>query len=145
MKPLSLRVLLVGAVIFGIGCDISAKELRSHSTRTDAEKPAASSDCQQRATERNRLMAQAEKKTFTVRRVEFIGLTYTHDHVVRNRMTPFVQEGDIFSRNKLVQSLQNISRLKRSLYPLRLRDVVIELNTSEKTVDMILCFKQKPR
>ena len=100
--------------------------------------------CNQSTTERNALMSEAERNTFTVRRVEFIGLTYTHDQIVRDRMTPLVQEGDIFSRDKLVKSLQNMSRL-RTINPLRLRDVVIQLNESEKLVDMIICFKQKAR
>ena len=100
--------------------------------------------CNQSMTERNALMREAERNTFTVRRVEFIGLTYTHDQIVRDRMTPLVQEGDIFSREKLVMSFQNVSRL-RTINTLRLRDVRIQLNTSEKSVDMIICFKQKPR
>ena len=100
--------------------------------------------CNQSPTERSALMNEAERNTFTVRRVEFIGLTYTHDQIVRDRMTPLVQEGDIFSREKLVKSLENMSRL-RTINPLRLRDVVIQLNRSENTADMIICFKQKPR
>jgi hypothetical protein len=100
--------------------------------------------CNQSMRQRNALMSEAERNTFTVRRVEFIGLTYTHDQIVRDRMTPLVQEGDIFSREKLVKSLQNMSRL-RTINPLRWRDVVIQLNKSEKSVDMIICFKQKPR
>ena len=100
--------------------------------------------CNQSVTERNALMNEAERDKFTVRRIEFIGLTYTHDQIVRDRMTPFVQEGDVFSHKKLVKSLQYMSRL-RTINPLRLRDVVIQLNKSEKSVDMIICFKQKPR
>ena len=102
------------------------------------------SACSQSAAERNALMSEAEHNAFTVRRVEFIGLTYTHDQVVRDRMTPFVQEGDLFSQWKLVKSLQSMSRL-RTFDPLRLRDVVIQLNRSEKSLDMIICFKQKFR
>jgi hypothetical protein len=104
-----------------------------------------SSPCNQSVAERNALMSEAERDTFTVRRVEFIGLTYTHDQVVRDRMTPLVQEGDLFSRKKLVKSLQSMRRLRASINPLRLSDVVVQLNRSEKSVDFIICFKQKPR
>src|SRR5215212_6597369 len=68
------------------------------------------SACSQSAAERNALMSEAEHNAFTVRRVTFIGLTYTHDQVVRDRMTPFVQEGDLFSQSKLIKSLQSMSR-----------------------------------
>ena len=101
--------------------------------------------CSQPSAEREAQMREAEKSIFTVRRVEFIGLTYTHDQVVRDRMTSIVQEGDLFSREKLISSLQNMSKLKKSIYPLELKDVVMELNRSEQFVDMIVCFKQKPR
>ncbi len=100
------------------------------------------SACTQQTTERNTLMNEAERNTFTVRRVEFIGLTYTHDQIVRDRMTPFVQEGDIFSRERLIKSFQNMSRL-RAINPLQLRDAALRLDRSEKSVDMIVCFKQK--
>lgn len=102
------------------------------------------SACRQSVAERNALMSEAEREAFTVRRVEFIGLTYTHDQVVRDRMTPLVQEGDLFSQRKLVKSLQSMNKL-RTFDPLHLRDVVIQLNRSEKSVDMIICFKQKFR
>jgi hypothetical protein len=103
------------------------------------------SPCYQSVVERDALMSEAERDTFTVRRVEFIGLTYTRDQMVRDRMTPLVQEGDLFSRKKLVKSLQSMSRLRASINPLGLRDVVVQLNRSDKSVDMIICFKQKPR
>ena len=112
-------------------------------SRANSFSPILRSDCNQSKEERDALISEAERNTFTVRRVEFLGLTYTHDQVVRNRMTPLVQEGDLFSRQKLVESLHNISRLRGSIYPLRLRDVVVQLERSDKVVDMIICFKQR--
>ena len=69
----------------------------------------AASDCSQPARERNALIDEAESEQLTLRRTEFIGLTYTRDHVVRDRMTPIINEGDIFTRNKLVRSLRSMS------------------------------------
>lgn len=117
---------------------------RKCAERKGAIQRASGADSRQSSKERNDLMKEAERNTFTVRRVEFIGLTYTRDQDVRDHMTPFVQEGDIFSREKLVKSLESMSRL-RTIDRLRLRDVVIQLERSDKTVDMIICFKQKPR
>ena len=98
-------------------------------------------------------MRQAEQNQFTLRRIEFVGLTYTRDDVVRPRMTSFkdggrmvsFNEGDLFSRNKLVLSLKNVSRLRSEIYPVRLCDVEVRLNESEKTIDLAICFKPKRR
>ena len=40
----------------------------------------------QSAAERNKLIDEAERSEFTLRRTEFVGLTYTRDHVLRDRM-----------------------------------------------------------
>ena len=111
------------------------------------------SPCSQPSSVRESLMRQAEQNQFTLRRVEFIGLTYTRDDVVRPRMTRFkdggrtlsFNEGDLFSRYKLVQSLRSVSRLRSEIYPVRLSDVEVRLNQSEKTIDMAICFKPKRR
>jgi outer membrane protein assembly factor BamA len=90
-------------------------------------------------------MDKAQRREFTVRRVEFVGLTYTHDHILRDRMTPIVNEGDVFTRDKLVRSLRSMSTLERAIFPLRVENVVIQLDTSHSSVDMIICFRQRPR
>jgi outer membrane protein assembly factor BamA len=79
---------------------------------------------------------------FTVRRVEFVGTTYTRDEVLRRRMTNF-QEGNIFTRRKLVNSLQSMSKLRNEIYPVKLSEVELRLNESERTVDMTICFRPK--
>ncbi len=98
----------------------------------------------QTAAERNKLIDEAQHDEFTLRRVEFVGLTYTRDHVLRDRMTPIINEGDVFTRGKLVTSLRRMSALKRAIYPLRLTNVVIQLDRQEHLVDMIICFRQRP-
>ena len=90
-------------------------------------------------------MDEAQRNEFSVRRVEFVGLTYTHDHVLRDRLPPIVNEGDVFTRDKLVRSLRRMSALKRAIYPLRLTDVEIRLDRTQGLVDMTICFRQRPR
>ena len=103
------------------------------------------SSCKQSAAEQNSLMTIAEKQNFTLRRIEFLGLRYTPDQQVRDRMGPFVNEGDVFSRKKLVKGLQNMSKLTRAIYPVRMRDVVFSLNKPEQHIDMTICFKERSR
>ena len=90
-------------------------------------------------------MDEAQRNEFTVRRVEFVGNTYTRDHVLRDRMTPIINEGDVFTRAKLVRSLRRMSALKRTIYPLRLTDVEIRLDRAEGLVDMTICFRERRR
>src|SRR5258707_13883663 len=103
---------------------------------------ANNSQCSQPTDERNKLVDEAQRNEFTVRRVEFVGLTYTRDQVLRDRMTPIVNEGDVFTRDKLVRSLRHMSGLNRAIYPLRLTDVVIQLDRRDSHVDMTICFQQ---
>jgi outer membrane protein assembly factor BamA len=102
--------------------------------------------CAQPAAEQNKLMEEAQRNEFTLRRVEFVGLTYTRDHVLRERMTPVINEGDVFTRAKLVTSLRRMSELKRVIYPLRLTNVIVQLDRSQGGfVDLIVCFRERPR
>jgi hypothetical protein len=98
--------------------------------------------CSQSTASREALIRRAEKLRFTVRRVEFLGTTYTRDEVLRRRMTN-LQEGDLFSRQKLVISLRNMSKLRNEIYPVKVKNVELRLNEQEQTVDMMICFKPK--
>jgi hypothetical protein len=106
---------------------------------------AANPACAQPTEERNKLIYQAERNHFTLRRTEFVGLTYTRDPVLRDRITPTINEGDEFTRAKLLTILRRMSGLKHAIYPLRLTSVVIRLDESEPLVDVTICFRQRPR
>jgi len=94
--------------------------------------------------EREALMKQAEDGQFTLRRIEFLNLTYTPDEKMRSQMRNF-NEGDIFTRAGLVRNLENLNRLTSEIYPVRLTDLSLHLNEAEKTVDMMICFRPKRR
>ena len=101
--------------------------------------------CYQPAAERNTILDEAQRNEFTVRRVEFIGLTYTRDQTLRDRMTPIINEGDVLTRDKLVRSLRRMSGLKRAIYPLHLTDAALRVDRQDGLVDMTICFRQRPR
>ena len=103
-----------------------------------------SSQCSQPAEEQNALIREAERDHYTTRRVEFIGNNYTRDMVLRRRINIGLNEGDLFTRRNLIRSLRNVNTLK-VIYPVKVADVELHLNHSEKTVDMIICFKEKVR
>lgn len=88
----------------------------------------------------SRLMAEAEGR-YSVRRVEFVGIRYTRDHVLR-REIPLIQEGEVFTKAKLITSLARVSRLS-SIKPIRIRDVEAHLNRNELTIDLTLFFRER--
>jgi hypothetical protein len=100
--------------------------------------------CSQRPFEQTALIREAESDRYTTRRVEFIGNNYTRDGILRRRIIIGLQEGDLFSRQNLIKSLKNVSKL-RVIYPAHLRDVVIQLDRPGKMVNMIICFREKRR
>jgi hypothetical protein len=99
--------------------------------------------CSQSAADRNKLMDEAQRNQFTVRRVEFLGITHTPDTMVRGRMT-LLNEGEVFTRQKLLRSLRRVSTLKR-IHPVQLTNVEIRLERPDRIVDMSICFTERPR
>lgn len=104
----------------------------------------ASVKCTQPAGEQAALITEAEANQYTTRRVEFLGNRYTRDMVLRRRFVMGLQEGDLFTRRNLNKALRNVSKLKM-IYPVRWRDVLVQLNRDEKHVDMLVCFREKRR
>ena len=99
--------------------------------------------CSQPAAEQDALIREAGTNSYTISRVEFLGNEYTRDQVLRGRM-PLLQEGESFSRQNLIKSLNNVSKLK-IIHPVLVRDVVIHLDRVEKLVDMQICFRERRR
>ena len=94
--------------------------------------------------EREDLMKRAEAGQFTLRRIEFVNLTYTPDQKMRSQMSHF-NEGDIFTRAGLERNIGNLNQLSNEIFPVRLTDIMFSLNEAEKTVDMTVCFRPKRR
>jgi len=90
----------------------------------------------------SQLLAEAESNEYTIRRVEFVGLQSIRDEVLRKQFVQ--QEGEVFSRNKLADSLNNFNRL-RLVYPLTLADVEARLDRTEHMIDLTIYFRARPR
>jgi predicted nucleotidyltransferase len=88
------------------------------------------------------LMKEAEQTGYTVRRVEFSGNEHIRDMTLRRRLLP--QEGEVFSRPALDQSLKNLNRLSL-IYPVSLDDVEARLDREEKLIDLSIFFREKRR
>jgi hypothetical protein len=90
-----------------------------------------------------RLMSEAEKNRYTIRRIEFVGNTWTRDSALR-KQTHELQEGEIFSQAKLRHSLASLSRLP-GIYPVGIGDVDAYLNQDESTIDITIHVRPRSR
>jgi hypothetical protein len=88
------------------------------------------------------LIREAEREGYAVRRTEFLGNARTADMVLRRRL--MFNEGDLFTAEKLEQSIRRLSRLK-VIKPVRLRDVEIRLDREYKVIDMAFRVREKRR
>ncbi|SRR6266542_5929979 len=117
-----------------------AVQLEHTSSHQRTSKDTAS-PCTHSAAGQFKLIREAETNKYLIRRVEFIGNENTRDFVLRRRMG-LLQEGELFTRRKLVKSLSNVSRLK-IIYPVQIADVFLHLDESEKIVDLHICFRER--
>jgi hypothetical protein len=88
------------------------------------------------------LMSYAESAKYTMRRVEFAGNLHVRDNVLRKHFVQ--QEGDIFSRKLLDESLKNLGSVKE-IYPVTLADVMARLDREEKLIDLTIAFRERRR
>lgn len=138
-------LVVLSFIAFSLLCPAATNAQPDEQSRS-RNRPLASeervAECKQ--PEREALMKDAEQRKFMLRRVEFVGLTHTPDAKMRSRMSKF-NEGDFFSRAKLIESLAKMNRLRNEIYPVRLTDVMLHENESDKTVDVTICFRSKRR
>ena len=88
------------------------------------------------------LIQEAESEGYLVRRTEFLGNARTTDMILRRKL--MFNEGDLFTKEKLEQSILGLSRLK-IIYPVRLRDVDIRLDRQYKVIDMAFRVRERRR
>jgi hypothetical protein len=98
------------------------------------------SPCGQPPAEQAAILQKAQNEKYSLRRIEFIGNANTDDWTLRRRI--MLQEGNVFARAILIKSLKSVNKL-RTIYPVRLSDVLAHLNGQEKTIDVAICFREK--
>jgi Surface antigen variable number repeat len=96
--------------------------------------------CGQTATEQAPWLREAVDQRYTLRRVEFIGNVTISDDDLRRRVV--LREGDLFSQRNLAKTLVSLNRLG-TLYSLTMRNVVVRMDRTEKTIDMTFCIRER--
>ena len=136
-----LAITLMTSLLFGLA-SLESQSTQFGGTDVTQDSKRSPSTCAQTETEQEALIRETVENKYLVRRVEFIGNTNTSDNVLRRKI--LLQEGDVFTRKKLVKSLENVTKLKKIIYPVKLSDVIIRLDHAEKSIDMAICFKERP-
>jgi hypothetical protein len=132
-------LLLVSFFIYTPGQEPNLAPPAREPAAQDSER--APFNCSQSAAEQDRLIREALENRYTIRLVELLGNEHTRDFVLRRRIT--LLEGEVFTRENLLKSLKNVSRLKRIIHPVKLSDVIVRLDRPEKMIDLTICFKEK--
>lgn len=130
-------VLLISLLTCSPDQEVKSAQPSKESVAQDA----APYNCSQTSAEQEPLIREAVENHYLIRRVIFSGNAHTRDRVLRRNIT--FQEGDVFTGENLVKGLENVSKLKKIIYPVKLSDVIISLDRPEKTIDMIICFKER--
>lgn len=102
------------------------------------------SPCAQTKDVRDRLIDEAERNEFNTLRVEISGNSYTRGREFWKRMAAGLNEGDIFTRRALEESVRRISKMK-SIYPISMDNVSVRLNRTTEQIDILFCVEQKPK
>jgi PAS domain-containing protein len=100
--------------------------------------------CHQEKVERDQLIDEADRKEFNTRYVEIVGSTYARDREFRKRMAPGLNEGDIFTRRALEESVKGIAKM-RAIYRITMDNVEIRLDRKNRRLNILFCVKQKPK
>jgi len=92
---------------------------------------------------RTLLFNYAEQHQFTLRRVEFIGNTYTRDSTLRVQMDE-LNEGNVFTVAALNRCLVKLSKV-RNINNVTVKDVDIRLNHLYGMLDLTITFTDRSR
>jgi len=94
--------------------------------------------------ERESRITFAEREEYNIHWIYIGGNTYTRFREFRKEMLPEFNEGYVFKRTALEQSIKRISKMN-SIYPITMDNVEVILNKEKKFIDVWINVKQRPR
>ena len=120
-----------------LGASVVSEVLRKPSRHT------ASAGVSSESQLRTMLFGYAEQHQFTLRRVEFIGNTYTRDRRLRVQMDE-LNEGDVFSVAALKRCLVKLSKV-RNINNVTAKDVDVRLDHRNGIIDLTITLTDTSR
>ncbi len=90
------------------------------------------------------LIEKAEQNQYRVSHIYFSGNIEIRDRVLRRKVNTRLNEGDIFTRQNLYQSLKKLSELK-VIYAVRFEDVEVSLDEENRNIDLTVTVREKRR
>ncbi len=104
--------------------------------------------CYQDKDEKFQLIKKAEDNEFRIRRIYFVGNTFTRDRTFRENTKDAFNEGYIFTQKSLTESIKGINKLK-TIKPITLDNVSVRLagdeNRDLNVIDFDICIQETKR
>ena len=94
--------------------------------------------------ERESRITFAAREEYNIHWIYIGGNTYTRFREFRKQMLPEFNEGYVFKRSALEESIKRISKMN-SIYPITMDNVEVILNKEKKFIDVWINVKQRPR
>jgi hypothetical protein len=90
------------------------------------------------------LIEKAEQNEYNVKYVEFCCPEKIRGRVLFGQINKFINEGDIFTRQNLYQSLAALSKLK-AIYPVNIENVSVRLNEKERIIHITYNIRERKK
>ena len=102
------------------------------------------SGCRQPTLERDAIIKEAERGQYHIHWIYIVGNTYTRFRDFRRKMADEFNEGYIFERRFLEESVKRISKMK-TIYPISMDNIEVRLDRDKKEINFDICVTQKPK
>jgi hypothetical protein len=111
--------------------------------QTDPVSPAVGDDvCGQPKNIREELIDEAERQRYNIVWVEVSGNESIRYREFRKRFARGLEEGDIFTRKKLDDSLKRLSKF-RKIHPVSIENVMVRLDRENPSIDVVFCVTER--
>ncbi len=134
------KLLIVAFVVSGTLITGTLSYSRTDSSKEDAQE----TGCRQPGDERDALIEEAELDQYHIHKIYIVGNTYTRYRDFRKNMADEFNEGYIFRRSLLEESVKKISKMK-TIYSISMDNINVRLDRDQKEINFEICVKQKPK
>lgn len=90
------------------------------------------------------LIEKAEQNQYNVKYVELCCPEKVRGRVLFGKINRFINEGDIFTRQNLYQSLTALSKLK-AIYPVSIENVDVKLDEEQRIINITYNIRERKK
>ena len=90
------------------------------------------------------LIEKAEQNEYNVKFVEFCCPEKVQGRVLFGKISRFINEGDIFTRQNLYKSLTTLSKLK-AIYPVSIKNLNVRLDEEQRIINITYNIRERKK